>query len=91
MKRIGVDFNTLTSEPIGLIKIASPEEMAEDADSELALLEQGERVVLWEPGLEAEGTILLEDGWILARPDPTTYVDTPLDEKYLQELPPALR
>ena len=91
MRRIVVDFNTLTSEPVGLIKIASPEEIAEDVGSELASLEQGERVVLWEPGLEAEGTIQIKDGWILARPDPTTYVDTPLDDKYLQELPPALR
>jgi hypothetical protein len=91
MKRIMVDFNTLNSEPVGLVKIASPEEIAEDVESALASLEQGERVILWEPGLEAEGTIQLDDGWILARPDPTTYVDTPLNEKYLQELPPALR
>lgn len=43
---------------------------------------EGERVILWEPGLEAEGTIVLYGGdywgYWMAKPDPSTYRDTPL-------------
>lgn len=85
LKRISVDFNTLTSAPEGIIKIAGPKSIRK-----LPPLEQGERVLLWEPGLEAEGMILLQDGWVLAIPDEATYKDTPLDEKYLRELPPEM-
>jgi hypothetical protein len=81
MRRIEVDFNTLNSTPIGLVKIADPENVWTDSP-----LEQGERVLLVEPGLEAEGIILLEDGWIMARPDPTTYKDIPLSDEYLKSL-----
>lgn len=75
MKRIEIDFNTLNSEPVGLVKIASPR-----SRRTLPPFQQGERVLLVDSDLEAEGNIILEDGWIMARPDPTTYRDLPIDE-----------
>jgi hypothetical protein len=50
MKRVLVDFNTLTSEPVGLVKIADPEDVFATPP-----FEQGERVLLVDSDLEAEG------------------------------------
>ena len=76
MKRIEVDFNTLTSEPIDLVKLAK---VGTEAEHGLPPLCEGERVLLWEPGLEAEGIIVLYGGdYWMARPDVATYRDTPL-------------
>jgi hypothetical protein len=78
LKRIEVDFNTLTSEPVGLVKLA-PSTLKGDA------LLAGERVILWEPGLEVEGVILYDtatQSW-LARPDETTWRDVPLESDRL--------
>jgi hypothetical protein len=80
MKAISVDFNTLNSAPIGLVKIAGPQ-----SDRVLPPLEQGERVRLVDSDLEAEGAILIrEDGWIMACPDEETFRDIPLTEEQLR-------
>ncbi len=81
MKRVSVDFNTLNSEPVGLVKIADPEDVFESPP-----FEDGERVLLVDDDLQAEGHIILWHGWILARPDPTTYKDIPISEEYLRSL-----
>jgi hypothetical protein len=54
MKRIEVDFNTLTSEPVGLVKLG---QVGTPNGAALPTVQDGERVVLWEPGLEVEATI----------------------------------
>jgi hypothetical protein len=73
MKRIYVDFNTLTSEPVGFVKLGRIGERS------LPPLVSGEHVMLWEEGLEAEAVVTQEaDGYWLARPDPAAYRDTPL-------------
>lgn len=75
MKHVLVDFNTLTSEPVGLVKIADPDDVFTSPP-----FEQGERVLLVDSDLEAEGNVILEDGWIMARPDPATYRDLPVGD-----------
>jgi hypothetical protein len=74
MQRIFVDFNTLTSAPIGLVK-----HLQEDGQPPL---QEGERVVLYDAdGLEVEATIVPfvtvagERVW-LAAPDEATWRDT---------------
>jgi len=73
-KRIHVDFNTMMSEPIDLVKVAAPGSWQEQ---ELPLLTPGERVVLYDSdGLEVEADMLLDaDGWWMATPDPATWHD----------------
>ncbi|MGH2502335.1 MAG: hypothetical protein ACRDID_07440 [Ktedonobacterales bacterium] len=73
MKRIFVDFNTLNSAPVDLVKLAAPEQA-----SELPPLCNGERVILYDAdGLEVEATVILdEEGWWLAAPDGDTWSDT---------------
>jgi hypothetical protein len=84
MRRISVDFNTITSEPVGLVKLA---EVGMERERGLPAVHEGERVILWEPGLEAEGTIVIYGGdcW-MARPDPATYRDTPLPAEVEEEI-----
>lgn len=79
MKRVPVDFNTLNSEPVDLVKIASPGSWQE---KELPPLEDGERVLLYDyDGLEVEATIIHdEQGWWLAAPDGDTWRDNPPSE-----------
>lgn len=74
MKRIRADFNTLTSAPIGVVKLAAPASWQEE---ELPPLNDGERVLLFDAdGLEVEATVMLDDaGWWLARPDDATWHD----------------
>ena len=73
MKRIYVDCNMLTSEPVGFVKLGRI------GERNLPPLVPGERVLLWEEGLEAEAVVTQEsDGYWLAKPDPATYHDTPL-------------
>ncbi len=74
MKRIHVDFNTLTSAPVGLVKY-----LQEDGQPPL---QEGERVVLYDAdGLEVEATVIPfttawgEHDW-LAAPDEATWRDT---------------
>lgn len=89
MKRISIDFNTLNSTPIGLAKIASPHSPRQ---ASLPPLENGERVLLVDTDLEAEGNIVITaDGWIMAQPDPATFRDIPLSEEYLRELHKPVR
>ena len=84
MKRISVDFNTLNSTPSGLAKIASPDSPRR---ASLPPLANGERVLLADTDLEAEGDIIITpDGWIMAQPDPDTFRDIPLSEVYLRSL-----
>lgn len=85
MKRIEVDFNTLTSEPVDLVKLAK---VGTEAEYGLPPLSEGERVLLWEPGLEAEGTIVLYGGdYWMARPDTTTYRNMPMDSEIEAKAP----
>ncbi|HKV86332.1 MAG TPA: hypothetical protein VJN88_17400 [Ktedonobacterales bacterium] len=84
MQRVTVDFNTLNSAPIDLVKIAGPHSPRR---ASLPPLADGERVLLADTDLEAEGLIVLTaDGWIMARPDPATYRDIPVSEDYLRQL-----
>lgn len=81
MKRIYADFNTMMSTPVGLVKLGM---LGED---DMPPLTPGERVLLWEEGLEAEATIVQEpDGYLLAQPDTTTYRHTPLPPEIEAEL-----
>lgn len=74
LKRIFVDFNTLTSAPVGLVKY-----LQEDGQPPL---EEGERVLLFDgEGLEVEATIVPYTApWgsheLLAAPDESTWRDT---------------
>ena len=76
LKRILVDFNTLNSAPVDLVKLAAPGSVHE---SQLPMLTTGERVTLYDSdGLEVEGIILRDDaGWWMAEPDAETWRDTP--------------
>ncbi|HLZ23027.1 MAG TPA: hypothetical protein VKQ30_12980 [Ktedonobacterales bacterium] len=77
MKRIEVDFNTLTSEPVGLVKLG--QEGTPNGD-ELPQLVEGERVLLWEPGLEVEATVTYDAAWRywMATPDEATWHHLPI-------------
>jgi len=48
MKRISVDFNTLTSEPVGIVKLG---QVGTPIADRFPPLRAGERVTLWEEGL----------------------------------------
>jgi hypothetical protein len=84
MQRIHVDFNTLTSEPVGLVKY-----LQEDGQPPL---HEGERVILYDAdGLEVEATVVpYTAAWgervLLAVPDEATWHDTVPQE---QPLPPV--
>jgi hypothetical protein len=75
MKRLWVDFNTLPSAPVDLVKIVAPGSAEEHA---LPPLRQGERVLLFDAdGLEVEAIIIHDSaGWWLALPDAPTWRDT---------------
>jgi hypothetical protein len=75
MKRLWVDFNTLSSAPVDLVKIAGPGSADEQT---LPPLRQGERVLLYDAdGLEVEAIIIHDSaGWWLALPDASTWRDT---------------
>jgi hypothetical protein len=84
MKRLYVDFNTLTSEPVGLVKY-----LQQDGQPPLR---EGERVVLYDAdGLEVEATVEIYvtargEQVLVAAPDEATWHDTvPQDI----QLPPA--
>jgi hypothetical protein len=77
MKRIEVDFNTLTSEPVDLVKLG---QAGTPNGDQLPPLRNGERVILWEPGLEVEAAIIYDataQYW-MAKPDNATWRDIPL-------------
>lgn len=73
MKRIHVDFNTLTSAPVGLVKY-----LQEDGQPPL---QDGERVVLYDAdGLEVEATVTIYvtargEHVFVAAPDEATWCD----------------
>ena len=75
MKRIPVDFNTLNSMPVDLVKVAAPGTWQEE---ELPPLCDGERVILYDgDGLEVEAIIIHDEkGWWMAAPDGDTWRDT---------------
>ena len=84
MKRIQVDFKTLASEPVDLVKLAP---VGTEREHGLPPLRPGERVLLWEPGLEAEGIIVLHNGdYWMARPSAATYRHTPLSPELMEQL-----
>jgi hypothetical protein len=74
MKRLYVDFNTLTSEPVGLVKY-----LQQDGQPPLR---EGEHVVLYDAdGLEVEATIEIYvaargEKVFVAVPDEATWHDT---------------
>ncbi len=74
LKRIRVDFNTLTSAPVGIVKLAAPGSWQEEG---LPPLTEGERVTLFDAdGLEVEATVIRDNaGWWLATPDDATWRD----------------
>jgi hypothetical protein len=74
VKRVRTDFNTLTSAPVGIVKLAAPGTWQE---AELPPLSDGERVTLFDAdGLEVEATVLQDEGgWWLATPDDATWRD----------------
>jgi hypothetical protein len=74
MKRIHADFNSLTSAPVGVVKLAAP---ASWQEADLLPLTDGERVLLFDAdGLEVEAAVTQDDaGWWLATPDEATWHD----------------
>lgn len=74
MKRISVDFNTIDSEPIDLVKLGQVGTPNGDA---LPPLEPGERVIVYDEELELEATICYdaEHHFWLAAPDWVTRQD----------------
>ena len=80
MKRIEVDFNTLTSEPVDLVKLGQAGFPNGDL---LPPLCDGERVILREPGLEVEATLIFDAmaRYWMARSDDATWRDIPLSSE----------
>lgn len=71
MQRISVDFNTLDSEPVDLVKLGQIGTPVGDA---LPPLHAGERVLLYDEEMAVEATVRYDDAhrfW-LAAPDWTT-------------------
>ena len=85
MQRVRVDFNTLTSEPVGLVKLGR---VGTPNGNRLPPLAVGERVILWEEGLEVEATISFEvaTNYWLATPDPATWHDLPMSSEVTAEI-----
>lgn len=75
LKRILVDFNTLNSELVDLVKLAAPGSWQAER---LPALLQGERMILFDAdGLEVEATAIHDEaGWWLSAPDGGTWRDT---------------
>jgi hypothetical protein len=75
VKRLYVDFNTLTSAPTGLVKFGAPGSWQVNR---LPPLEQGEHVILYDDdGLEVDATVFQDlHGWWFAFPDDETWRDT---------------
>lgn len=75
LTRIEVDFNTLNSAPVDLVKIAAPGSWQEQRLP--PQLRQGQRVLLFDAdGLEVEATIIHDEaGWWLGAPDGATWHD----------------
>ncbi len=83
MRRIPVDFNTLTSAPVGVVKFHAIDPLAGESYEDLAI---GEQVELYED--EATTALVvkatLTERWHelwLATPDPATWQDIPLAEE----------
>lgn len=70
--RLSVDFNTLTSEPLDIVKIAGD-------NPALPPLHEGERVTLHDEELEVEAILHFDaaSGLWLATPDEATWRDLP--------------
>ncbi len=62
MKRVLADFNSLGSTPVDQVKLAAPGSWQE---AQLPLLQQGERVILYDfNGVEVEAIVIHdEEGW----------------------------
>jgi hypothetical protein len=71
MQRLYVDFNTMMSEPVDLVKLST------DKSSDHPAYHEGERVVLFDEEMEVEATILhsAKYHYWLAEPDWSTRVD----------------
>jgi hypothetical protein len=71
MQRLFVDFNTMMSEPVDLVKLGV------EGINALPVLHEGEQVVLTDGEMEVRATILFlpERRYWMARPDWSTRVD----------------
>jgi hypothetical protein len=71
MQRLVVDFNTMMSEPVDLVKLGV------EGINPLPALHEGEQVVLTDGEMEIRATILFlpERRYWMARPDWSTRVD----------------
>ena len=71
MQRLYVDFNTMMSEPVDLVKLST------DKSSNHPAYHEGERVVLFDEEMEVEATILHSERYHywLAKPDWATRVE----------------
>ena len=70
MKRISVDFNTLNSEPVGIVKLG---EDGTANGERIQPVTPGQRVILYMDELEVEATILHADDYWMAQPDEATW------------------
>lgn len=71
MQKIYVDFNTMMSEPVDLVKLAA------DRKPDHALFHEGEHVILFDEEMEVEATVRYNTRYHywLAEPDWSTRVD----------------
>lgn len=85
MQRIRVDFNTLTSEPVGLVKLGR---VGTRTGNRLPPLRDGQHVVLWEEGLEVEATMIFDEArqYWFATPDTSTWRHLPLSPEVEAEI-----
>jgi hypothetical protein len=76
MQRWNVDFNTMTSEPVDLVKLGRA---GSKAIERLPVLHDGERVPLDDEEMAVEATIIFDAqrAYWLARPDDATWCDLP--------------
>ena len=87
MKRISVDFNTLTSEPVGLVKLGR---IGTPNGNRLPPLAEGERILLWEEGLAVDAIVSFDGAsnyWV-ATPDTSTWRQLPLASDIGTEIAP---
>ncbi|MGH2515834.1 MAG: hypothetical protein ACRDHP_09275 [Ktedonobacterales bacterium] len=78
MKQISVDFNTMMSEPVDIVKLG---QVGTPNGDRLPSLQDGERVILYDEEMQVEAIVSFNatNRYWLASPDWCTRVDLPLD------------
>lgn len=78
MKKISVDFNTMMSEPVDVVKLG---QVGTPNGDRLPPLQDGERVILYDEEMQVEAIVRFNaaNRYWLASPNWTTRVDLPLD------------